>query len=97
MEDEEQASRDLPFCILPFDSDSHSSATRVQSSRRERVGENSLKAELSTGRIRLQTDIVWLTRVPFAGSRLFRLPCVADNFLWQSDALEYSLRFGLGS
>ena len=32
-----------------------------------------------------------------AGSRLFRLPCVADNFLWQSDALEYSLRFGLGS
>ena len=38
-------------------SDSHSSATHVQSSRRERVGENSLKAELSTGRIQLQFAI----------------------------------------
>src|SRR5947208_2810826 len=38
-------------------SDSHSSATRVQSSRRERVGENSLKAELSTGRTHLPTAI----------------------------------------
>src|SRR5436305_14720407 len=38
-------------------SDSHSSATRVQSSRRERVCEDSLKAELSTGRTLLPTAI----------------------------------------